>query len=135
MRGTERARQTLHAALRPPVHIRGGRKGTDGRTDCRIAFKSPLKFTLSILYRNVSQNDDIIRDGNHDSNVGSSAAVREQQAVQGDGGRVPRGHLSLRRLHRLPGVRALPRALRRREETREDLRDVGEETEFAEEPF
>ena len=59
-------------------------------------------------------------------------AVGDQQAVQGDGGRVPRGHLPLGRRHRLRGVRALPRALRRRQETRARLRGAGEEAEFAE---
>ena len=51
MRGAERARQTLHPALRPPLNLRGGPKGTNERecqTDIRYAiFFSIMTFTYN----------------------------------------------------------------------------------------
>ena len=45
MRGAERARQTLHAALRPPLHLRGCSKGTiASQTDLPAIFVSDMTF-------------------------------------------------------------------------------------------
>ena len=56
MRGAERARQTLHAALRPPLHLRGGPEGTvasqtDIKAACRLCLIHDFHFMVQCRSR------------------------------------------------------------------------------------